>query len=133
VIAVDLPSARRLALSVALGQAVVTLIAAVVAWSVVGEEAALSAAIGGGISAIASFVMAAVAFAGRAGAGAQSAVRAFYIGEMTKIAVVIVLFTAVLKTMKVAPLAMFCTYVATFFVYWIALAGVLPSVSRTRK
>jgi hypothetical protein len=40
--------------------------------------------------------------------------------------VVIVLFVAVLKTMKVVPLAMLGTYVATFFVFWIALANALP-------
>ena len=38
----------------------------------------------------------------------------------------IVLFVAVLKTMKVVPLAMLGTYAATFLVFWVALANVLP-------
>jgi hypothetical protein len=33
----------------------------------------------------------------------------------------------VLRTLKVSPLAMFAAYVATFIVYWLALANALPS------
>jgi hypothetical protein len=40
--------------------------------------------------------------------------------------VVIVLFVVVLKSMKVVALAMLGTYVATFAVFWIALANALP-------
>jgi F0F1-type ATP synthase assembly protein I len=52
--------------------------------------------------------------------------RAFFIGETAKIAIVIVLFVVVLKTMRVVPLAMLGTYVATFSVFWVALANALP-------
>ena len=52
--------------------------------------------------------------------------RGFYVGEAVKVAVVVVLFTLVLRTLKVSPLAMFAAYVATFFVYWVALANALP-------
>jgi hypothetical protein len=49
-----------------------------------------------------------------------------------------VMFVVVLKLMKVSPAALFAAYVATFFVYWLALASALPSfgaqtVGRVRK
>lgn len=49
------------------------------------------------------------------------AVRAFFVGEAAKVALVIVLFVVVLKTMKVVPLAMLGSYIATFLVFWVAL------------
>ena len=125
-IAIDLPDARRLALSVVLGQAAVTLICALAAWLIADSHAALSAALGGGISAVASLAMALLGFGGRSATDPQRAVRTFFVGETAKIAVMIVLFAAVLKTMKVVPLAMLGTYVATFFVFWVALANALP-------
>jgi ATP synthase protein I len=126
VIAIDLPDARRLALSVVLGQAAVTLICALAAWLMFDSRAALSAALGGGISAAASLAMALLGFGGRSATDPERAVRAFFVGEIAKIAVMIVLFVAVLKTIKVVPLAMLGTYVATFFVFWVALANALP-------
>ena len=125
-IAIDLGLARRLALSVVLGQAAVTIVCALVSWLISGPHAALSAALGGGISTAASLVMALLSFGGKSAADGQRAMRAFLIGETAKIAIVIVLFVLVLRTMKVVPLAMLGTYVATFCVFWIALANVLP-------
>jgi ATP synthase protein I len=126
VIAIDLPLARRLALSVVLGQAAVTLICTLAGWLIAGRHAALSAGLGGGISTAASLAMALLGFGGRTADSAHRAMRAFFVGEMAKIGLVIVLFVAVLKTMKVVPLAMLGTYIATFFVFWIALANALP-------
>ena len=125
-ITIDLPNPRRLALSVVLGQAAVTLICALAAWLMFDFRAALSAALGGGISAAASLAMALLGFGGRSATDPERAVRAFFVGEIAKIAVMIVLFVVVLKTMKVVPLAMLGTYVATFFVFWVALANALP-------
>jgi len=125
VIATDFALARRLALSVVLGQAAVTLICALVAWLIADSHAAFSAALGGGISTVASLAMALLGFGGGS-ADPQRAVRTFFVGEAAKIAVMIVLFVAVLKTMKVVPLAMLGAYVATFFVFWVALANALP-------
>jgi len=70
---------------------------------------------------------------GRSAADPQRALRAFFIGEIAKIALVIVLFVAVLKTMKVVPVAMLGTYIATFFVFWVALANALPPLGGTRS
>jgi ATP synthase protein I len=132
VLAIDLPQARRLAFGVVLGQAGVTVIAALVAWSVAGAGAALSALLGGGIATVGSLAMAGLVFAG-AVANAQRIVAAFYVGEAVKLAVVVVLFVVVLRTVKVVPLAMLAGFAATYLVYWIALLVALPSVSGTRR
>jgi len=126
VIAIDLALARRLALSVVLGQAAVTVICALLCWLIADSRAALSALLGGGISTVASLAMALLGFGHRSAANPQRAMRAFFVGEMAKIALVIVLFVAVLETMKVVALAMLGTYIATFFVFWVALANALP-------
>ena len=125
VIAIEVALARRLALSVVLGQAAVTAICALAAWLIADFHAALSAALGGGISTVSSLAMALLGF-GRSVTDPQRMVRTFFVGEAAKIAVMIVLFVVVLKTMKVVPLAMLGAYVATFFVFWVALANALP-------
>jgi ATP synthase protein I len=116
------PNPRRLALGVALGQAVVALAAAALCWAIADSRAAWSAALGGGISSVASLVMALLSFGKEAATDPLRAIRAFFVGEAAKIVVVITLFVAVWKTMKVVPLAMLGAYVATFFVFWVALA-----------
>ena len=116
------PDPRRVAYGVALGQAAVALIAALLSWALADSHAALSAALGGGISSAASLVMALLSFPRGAATDPLRAVRAFFVGEAVKVALVIVLFVVVLKTMKVAPLPMLGAYIATFLVFWVALA-----------
>ena len=122
-IAIDLPNPRRLALSVVLGQATVTLLCALVSWAIADSRAAVSALLGGGISSVASLAMALVAFRNGVTMSPQRALGAFFTGEAAKVAVVIVLFVVVLKTMKVVPLAMLGSYIATFAVFWVFLAN----------
>ncbi len=116
------PNPRRLAFGVALGQAAVALAAAVLSWMIADFHAAWSAALGGGISSAASFVMALLSFSKQGTTDPLRAIRAFFVGEAAKIIVVIVLFVVVLKTLKVVPLAMLAAYIATIFVVLIALA-----------
>jgi ATP synthase protein I len=125
-VAIDLRSARRLVYGLVLGQAAVTLAVALVCFLIAGSKGALSALIGGGISTLATLVMALLSFGSGTGVDAQRAVRAFYVGEAVKVVISITLFVVVLKLMKVSPGAMFAAYMATFFVYWIALANALP-------
>jgi ATP synthase protein I len=120
VTAIDV-SPRRLAFSVALGQAAVALLAGALSWAIADSRAALSAVLGGGISSVATFAMALLSFRKGAATDPLRAIRAFFVGEAAKVAVVIVLFVAVLKTMKIVPLAMLSGYIATFLVFWIAL------------
>jgi ATP synthase protein I len=85
--------------------------------------------VGGGISVIASAVLAIIGFSAPAGAAAETVARKFYIGEATKLAVTVALFVTVFLTMKVNFAALFGAYIATLFVYWIALANALPPLS----
>jgi ATP synthase protein I len=133
VIAIDVPNPRRLAFGVVLGQAAVTVVAALLSFGVAGSRAALSAVLGGGISTAASLAMALLSFGDKAATDPLLAIRAFFVGEAAKVAVVIVLFVAVLKTMKVVPLAMLGAYIATFFVFWVALANALPAGGIPRR
>jgi ATP synthase protein I len=125
--AIDLPRARRLAFGVVLGQAGVTAIAALIGWAAGGELAGRSALVGGGIATAGSLAMAVMVMGGTLAGDAQRALIAFYVGEALKLGLVAVLFVIVLKVMRVAPLAMFATFAATFLVYWIALLSALPA------
>jgi ATP synthase protein I len=130
--AIELPRARRLAFRVVLGQAAVTVIAALVAWALGGGRSGLSALVGGGIATAGSLVMAVLVMGGTLAGNAQRALSAFYVGEALKLVLVAVLFVIVLKEMRVAPLAMFAAFAATFLVYWIALLSALPAAGGAR-
>jgi ATP synthase protein I len=126
----DLPHARRLAFICVRAQVVVTLVIAAVSMAVAGPRAAWSAVVGGGASALASVAMALLAFGRLAGSGAERMLLAFYLGEIAKITVVIVVLVLALVFMKVNPAAMISAYVATFLVYWVVLARALWSGRR---
>lgn len=125
-VSVGLSEARRLAISVVIGQAAVTVIAAVVCRAIFGPQASISALVGGGIGTLASLAMVVFGFGRRAGSDARLVVRGFYLGEAVKLGLTVVLFVLVLRSMEVAVGPLFGTYVATFFVYWAALANALP-------
>jgi ATP synthase protein I len=114
-----------------LGQVVVTAVAAIICFAVWGRSMGLSALAGGGISVIASAVLAIIGFSAPAGAAPETIARKFYVGEALKLAVTVALFVTVFLTMKVSFLALFATYIATLFVYWIALANALPPLGGT--
>jgi F0F1-type ATP synthase assembly protein I len=124
-------AARRLAFGVVLGQAGVTLLAALVSLAVEGSSGAVSALLGGGIGTASSLVMAAIAF-GRIPRSAPLILAAFFVGELAKLVLMIGLFVAAWHWMRPSPGAMFAAYGATFVVYWIALAGVLPRLAAPR-
>ena len=130
-VTLELPQARRLVASVVLGQVVVTIVAAVICFAVWGRVAGGSALVGGGISVVASAALAFFGFSAPAGAPAETLMRKFYVGEATKLAVTVVLFVVVFVTMKVSFAALFGAYIATLFVYWIALANALPPLAGT--
>lgn len=130
-VTLELPQARRLAGSVVLGQVVVTIVAAIICFAVWGRVPGLSALVGGGISAIASAALVIIGFSSPAGAPAERVARSFYVGEGVKLAVTVALFVVVFLTMKVSFAALFAAYIATLFVYWIALANALPPLAGT--
>jgi ATP synthase protein I len=127
VITLDLLSARRLAFVCARAQLAVTVLVAAVSLAVAGPRAAWSAVVGGGASTLASVAMALLAFGRLAGSSAERMLLAFYVGEIAKITVVIVVLVLALVFMKVNPVALIAAYVATFLVYWVVLARVLWS------
>ena len=124
-------AARRLAFGVVLGQAGVTLLAALVSLAVGGASGAISALRGGGIGTVSSLAMAAIAF-GRIPRSAPLILAAFFAGELVKLVLMIGLFVAAWHWMRPSPGAMFGAYGATFVVYWIVLAGVLPRLAVPR-
>jgi ATP synthase protein I len=126
-IAIDLPGARRLAFMCVRAQVLVTVLVAAVSVAVAGPRAAWSAVIGGGASTLASVAMALLAFGRLSGSSAERMLLAFYLGEIAKISVVIVVLVLALVFMKVNPVAMISAYVATFLVYWVVLARALWS------
>jgi ATP synthase protein I len=131
VVTLELPQARRLAMSVVLGQVAVTVVAALICFAVWGRVPGLSALVGGGISAASSLALALIAFGSPTGAAAQRVARAFYVGEAVKMAVTVTLFVVAFLTMKLSFPALFGAYIATLFVYWIALANALPPLAGT--
>jgi len=127
-------AARRLAFKVVLGQAAVTLVAALVGWTLGGSHAGISAALGGAIGTVASLGMALLVFARRSPASAARILGMFYAGELVKVALAIVSFVLVLKLASAAPGPMFGAYIATFVVYWIVLARMaLPALAIARR
>lgn len=130
-VTLELPQARRLAGSVVLGQVVITVVAALLCFAVWGRIAGLSALVGGGISVLASAALAIFGFGAPAGATAERVARMFYVGEAAKLGVTVTLFVVVFLTMQVSFAALFGAYIATLFVYWIALANALPPLSGT--
>src|SRR4029079_12844930 len=99
VVTLELPQARRLAMSVVLGQVVVTVVAAIICFAVWGRIPGLSALVGGGISAVASAALVFIGFSSPAGAPAERVARSFYVGEGVKLAVTVALFVVVFLTM----------------------------------
>ena len=104
-----------------------TLLVAAVSLAAAGPRAAASAVVGGGASVLASLAMALLAFGRFAGSGAERMLLAFYVGEIAKITVVIVVLVLALLFMKMNALAMISAYAATFLVYWVVLARALWS------
>ena len=85
-VTLELPQARRLAMSVVLGQVAITVVAAVICFAVWGRTPGISALVGGGISVVASSVLAIFGFGSPAGSEPARVARAFYLGEVLKLA-----------------------------------------------
>jgi ATP synthase protein I len=122
VAAVELPGLKRVAYGVVVAQVAITVVLALVCLVQWGREAALSAAIGGGIGAASNLTLALLVF-GRPRRELAEMVRAFYIGEAAKIGVTIALFVLVLATLKgmLVPGALFGGFATTFLVHWFVL------------
>lgn len=121
---------RRQGLWVVFGQVLVALGGALICGWTRGPLAAESALMGGGIGAAATLAQVLIGLRNSAGKSPQAVVRGFYRGSATKLVVTVVLFALALRGRAVAPAPMFVTYVATFCVYWLALARTLRTEVR---
>jgi len=119
---IELPGLRRAAFGLVLAQLLLTALIALGCWALWNRNAALSAAVGGGIGVAANLVLALVVF-GRGGRTLAEIVNAFFVGEAAKFGVTVVLFVVVLATLKksLVPGALFGAFVATFLVHWLVL------------
>ena len=124
--AIDLPRVRRLAFGVVLGQAAVTVLAALAAWTFAGRVAGTSALLGGGVSTAGSLAMALLGFRSPASAGGAALLATLLVGEAAKFCVIVALFVLILTLLRTSAAAMLATYAATFLVY----CAVLPVLAR---
>jgi ATP synthase protein I len=113
---------RRQGLWVVVGQVFVALGGALICYLTRGQLASVSALIGGGIGAAATLVQVIVGLRNSVGQSPQAVVRGFYRGSAMKLVVTVVLFALALRGRQLAAAPLFVTYVATFLVYWVALA-----------
>ena len=116
-----LRGARKTVVVILVLQIVVTLAVAIASLAVVDVRAGYSALIGGGINVFATLYYARVVFSAGPGATAARVARAFYLGEVAKIVLTIVLFVFVLSSVNVAPLQLFIAYAASMLAFWLAL------------
>ena len=113
--------ARRAALGIVGAQLGVALLCGLAGWLLAGSHAAVSALMGGGIGALASFVQVAGTFRPGASREPERIVGRLYRGGALKLLVTAGLFACVLMSMEVAFGAMIGGFAATFLVYWTAL------------
>lgn len=102
-------------------QLLITLLAVGMGFIFFDVRAAYSAAIGGGISIITTAYFASRVFSVGPGSTAAQVARKFFIGEVVKIALTVILFIIALKGLNVSFLPLFLTYMATLLAYWLVL------------
>jgi ATP synthase protein I len=119
----------RVALRIIGIQLGLALVAALLAYAVSDLRAALSAGIGGLISAVSTAFFALRVFAAGADAPLRKVVRAFYAGEAQKLLLTAALFFAAIKWGNVAFLPLILSYSVSLLVYWIVLPYSLTETS----
>ncbi len=118
--------ARKLALGIVFGQVGIALLVAAAGWLLGGPRAFISALVGGGIGAVASFYIVVSTFRLDANAEPAKILRRVYRAEFYKFVITAGLFTLVLLSMDVSFGPMLGGFAATLTVYWVALGVRLP-------
>ena len=113
--------ARRAALSIVIFQFGVTLLISVIGFLIGGPRTAISALMGGGIGTLTSLCMVVSIFRIGGGAEPEKILKRVYRGEFLKLALTVVLFGLVLKTIEVSFGPMLGCFAATLLIYWVAL------------
>ncbi|MDQ5910235.1 MAG: synthase protein [Pseudomonadota bacterium] len=112
-------------------QLLVTLLIAIISLLLSDVHAAYSAVVGGGISTIVTLYFASKVFSARIGSPAAKIARAFYIGEVVKLLLTILLFSIALLWLHVSPLPLLLAYMAALLAYWLALPFTFQTSVRT--
>jgi len=86
-----------------------------------GTRAAYSAAVGGAICVLSGAYLAARMFRTQPGSSPAQVLRAFYVGEVVKVALTALLFAVTILYLDVDVLIVILAYVAALAVYWVAL------------
>ncbi len=123
--------AKRVTRTILLIQLLVTLSGAAVSLACSGTRAAYSALIGGGVSALVTLYFASQVFSVRIGAPAAKITRAFYLGEVVKLLLTVVLLSIALLWLDVSPLPLLLAYMAALMAYWLALPFTFDASVRT--
>jgi len=112
-------------------QLLVTLLIAMISLLLSDVHAAYSAVVGGGISTIVTLYFASKVFSARIGSPAAKIARAFYIGEVVKLLLTILLLSIALLWLHVSPLPLLLAYMAALLAYWLALPFTFHTSVRT--
>jgi ATP synthase protein I len=114
---------RRAALLIVISQTVATLLIAAGFLALSSEIAARSALIGGGISTVATLIIAVATFREVVGNDSRRMLINLYRGEAAKLGLTVLMLIVSFKLIGVQALPFFVAYIATLFVHWISLIG----------
>ena len=123
--------AKQVTRTILLIQLLVTLLGVVVSLAFSGAQAAYSSLVGGGISALVTLYFASQVFSVRVGSPATKIAWAFYLGEMVKLLLTVVLLSVALLWLEVSPLPLLLAYMAALMAYWLALPFTFDASART--
>jgi ATP synthase protein I len=123
--------ANQVTRKITLIQLLVTLLVATVALAFGDLQAAYSAVVGGGISTLVTLYFASTVLSVRIGSPAAKIARAFYVGEVVKILLTVVLLSVAFLWLEVSPLPLLLAYMAALMAYWLALPFTFDASVRT--
>ncbi len=123
--------AKRVTRVVVSIQILVTLLIAAASLALEGAQAGCSALVGGGISILTTFYFARQVFSVRIGSPAAKIARSFYIGEVVKLVLTVILLSFALQGFGGSPFPLLLAYMMTLTAYWLALPFTFDASVRT--
>jgi ATP synthase protein I len=112
-------------------QLLLTLLIAATSFAFGSFKTAYSALIGGGVSTLTTLYFASKVFSVQIGSPAAKVARAFYIGEVVKLLLTVVLLGGAFLWFDIAPLPLLLAYIAALMAYWLALPFTFDASVRT--
>ena len=122
---------KKAAYKIIAAQLLLTLVIASLLLVTGGVKSAYSALVGGSISVISGFYVAAKLFSFDRYVAPERVLRAFYVGEAVKIFITAVMFGLAIVVLQTDILVLILTYIAALSTYWFALLGTL-NIDNTR-